>query len=249
MSQRILISGATSGIAQAVAARLAARGDRLVLAGRDPSELQRMAQNLAIRHRVEARVQSFDATDFHSCTALFDEAEAALGGDLDGVLLCHGFMMDDVEVRKDASHIERTMVINLTSTIIIAERAATKFEGRERGWLAAISSVAGDRGRQSNYIYGTSKAGLSAYLQGLRNRLHAVGVHVLTIKPGFVHTALTDGVLDPNSPLVATPDRVAGDIVRAIDRRRNVLYTPWFWRWIMLIIECIPEALFKRLKL
>ncbi len=115
--------------------------------------------------------------------------------------------------------------------------------------IAAISSVAGDRGRQSNYIYGAAKAGLTAYLQGLRNRLFFAGVHVLTIKPGFVATAMTDGLVNPNSPLLATPQQVARDIDRALRCRQNVLYTRWFWRPIMLIIRWIPEPVFKRLKL
>jgi short-subunit dehydrogenase len=112
-----------------------------------------------------------------------------------------------------------------------------------------ISSVAGDRGRGSNYVYGSAKAGLSAYLSGLRNRLFAHGVAVITIKPGFVDTSMTAGRLDPKSPLVATPERVAADIDRAIRRRRNVVYTPWFWWPIMIIIRSIPESIFKRLRL
>ena len=126
---------------------------------------------------------------------------------------------------------------------------ANYLESRRRGYLAAISSVAGDRGRQSNYTYGAAKAGLTAYLQGLRNRLYRSGVHVLTIKPGFVDTRMTQGRVNPNSPLVASAARVARDIDRAIRRRRNVIYTPWFWRPIMLAVRALPEFLFKRLKL
>lgn len=249
MSQRVLVLGATSGIARAVASRFAARGDRLVLAGRNREEVQRIARDLEIRYELDVQTQQFGATDLSSFGTLFERSEEALGGGIDGVLLCHGVMMDDLDVRRDPTRIQRTVEVNLTSMICFAEVAARNFEVRGSGWIAAVSSVAGDRGRQSNYVYGCTKAALTAYLQGLRNRLHPAGVHVLTVKPGFVLTALTEGILDPESPLVATPDRVARDVVEAIDRRRDVIYTPWFWGWIMAIIRLIPEALFKRLKL
>lgn len=249
MTQRILILGGTSAIAKAVASRLVSRGEQVAVAGRDLDELNRTARDLEIRSRARVSVVFFEATDFGSFEDVYEASTAALGGELDGVLSCHGFMKDDVEVRKDWKQVQRTVDVNLTSAICFAEIAARRFEARGSGWIAAVSSVAGDRGRQSNYVYGASKAGLTAYLQGLRNRLCASGVHVLTIQPGFVYTALTQGLLDPASPLVAQPERVAKDIVEAIDRRRNVLYTPWFWRWIMMIIRTIPEAIFKRLKL
>jgi short-subunit dehydrogenase len=126
---------------------------------------------------------------------------------------------------------------------------ANYLEERGRGYIAAVSSVAGDRGRQSNYTYGASKAGLSAYLQGLRNRLHPAGVHVLTVKPGFVDTPMTHGLVNPDSPLVASPEQVAADVDLAIRKRKDVIYTRWFWRAVMLVIGSIPERVFKRLKL
>ena len=123
--------------------------------------------------------------------------------------------------------------------------AANHLERRGAGYLAAISSVAGDRGRQSNYTYGIAKAGLTAYLQGLRNRLFHAGVHVLTINPGFTDTPMTRGKVDPKSPMVASPERVARDIDRTIRKRRNVLYTPWFWGPIMMIIRLVPESVLR----
>ena len=143
----------------------------------------------------------------------------------------------------------RAIDLNFTSAVALLAPLASYLEGRRSGYLAAISSVAGDRGRQSNYTYGAAKAGLTAYLQGLRNRLYRSGVHVLTIKPGFVDTPMTRGLVNPNSPLVASPKRVARDIDRAIRRRRNTIYTPWFWRPIMLVVRLVPEFIFKRLKL
>ena len=139
--------------------------------------------------------------------------------------------------------------VNFTSTVSILSLAANYLEERKTGFIGIISSVAGDRGRQSNYTYGATKAALSAYAQGLRNRLCKSGVHVLTIKPGFVATRMTTGLLDPNSPMVAKPETIANDIVKALTRRRPVVYTPWFWRYIMLLICAIPERIFQRMKL
>src|SRR6516164_9862855 len=126
--------------------------------------------------------------------------------------------------------LRQSLDVNFLSAAELLEIAAAYFEPRRSGFIAAISSVAGDRGRQSNYTYGAAKAGLTAYLQGLRNRLWRAGVHVLTVNPGFVDTPMTRGRINPNSLLVATPERVARDIDRALRRRRDVLYTPWFWR-------------------
>ena len=144
---------------------------------------------------------------------------------------------------------QRTIDVNFTAVVSLLLLAADYLAKRESGFIAAISSVAGDRGRQSNYTYGASKAALSTYLAGLRNRLFHDGVHVLTIKPGFVDTAMTQGLINPRSPLVASPEQVARDIDKAIQRRRNVLYTRWFWGPIMWIIKSLPECLFKRLRM
>jgi short-subunit dehydrogenase len=139
--------------------------------------------------------------------------------------------------------------VNYTSAVSLLGLAAAHFASKKTGCICAVSSVAGDRGRQSNFLYGSTKAALTAHLQGLRNRLFRAGVAVVTIKPGFVDTAMTWGLVNPASPLVASPKRVARDMARAIERRANVVYSPWFWRWIMAIIRAIPEPLFKRMKL
>ena len=168
---------------------------------------------------------------------------------IDGVILCYGSLPDQRQTEMAADDARRAIDVNFTSAVAILSPLASYLESRRSGYLAAISSVAGDRGRQSNYTYGAAKAGLTVYLQGLRNRLYRSGVHVLTIKPGFVDTPMTRGLLNPNSPLVASPARVARDIDRAIRRRRNTLYTPWFWRPIMFAIRMVPEPIFKRMKL
>jgi short-subunit dehydrogenase len=244
-----LILGATSGIARAVSHVLAGRGCRLVLAARNPEELQRLANDLRIRHQTAIECAAFDALDFAGHAALVERSTKVFEGELDGVILCYGYMVDQAQAQADFAEARRTIDVNFTSAVSVLERFADYFAQRHAGVIAAISSVAGDRGRQSNYIYGAAKAGLTAYLQGLRNRLFSAGVHVLTIKPGFVATAMTDGLVNPNSPLLATPQQVARVIDRALRRRRNVLYTRWFWRPIMFVIRSIPEPVFKRLKL
>jgi decaprenylphospho-beta-D-erythro-pentofuranosid-2-ulose 2-reductase len=139
------------------------------------------------------------------------------------------------------------MNANLTEAAMILEQFAAHFEARGSGFIVGVASVAGDRGRQSNYIYGASKAGFAAYLQGLRARMTKSGVRVLTVKPGFVDTKMTFGL--PGLFLVASPESVGRTIHRAVLRERDVIYVPWFWRWILLIIRLIPERVFKRLSL
>jgi len=157
-------------------------------------------------------------------------------------------MGDQLRVRSDTSELERTLATNFTGAAIVLSHLANYLEKLdEPAGIIGISSVAGDRGRQSNYVYGAAKGGLSLFLQGLRNRLSTTAVHVLTVKPGFVDTPMTEGL--DGLFLVASPERVATDIVRAYESRRDVLYTPWFWRYIMLAVRLIPERLFKKLKL
>ena len=245
----ILILGATSGIAHALIHQLAQKGHSLILAGRKAEELERSAADLRIRYNVQVTIASFSALDFSSHPAFFESVIQQTSGRLRGVVLCYGDMQPQDLSESDFAAERQMIDVNFTSAVSILSLAANYLEERRRGFLAIISSVAGDRGRQSNYTYGASKAALSVYTQGLRNRLFKSDVHVLTIKPGFVATRMTEGLLNPKSPLVASPDRVAKDIVKAIERRKPVLYTPWFWGGIMTIICAIPERIFQRLKL
>jgi short-subunit dehydrogenase len=246
----VLVLGATSAIARAVAAQMAREEAALILAGRDAEELQRSAADLRLRHGVEVAVESFDALDFDSHRAFFQlcvqRAESWQAGEF-GIVLCHGYLPNQREAASDVSIARRVIDTNYTSAVSILNLAADYLEQRRGGFLCGLSSVAGDRGRQSNYLYGSSKAALSTYLQGLRNRLTRAGVRVITVKPGFVDTKMTFGL--PGMFLVAKPERVAKDICRAIRRGRSVVYTPWFWRLIMLMIRMIPEFIFKRMKL
>ena len=245
----VLILGATSSIARAVGHRLAGEGADLILAGRDADDVERTASDLRLRHGVRVAAERFDALDFNSHAAFFGSCVAAAeawGAAEFGIVLCHGYLPDPKEAT-DPCVVRRVIDTNYTSAVSVLNLAADYLESRRGGFICGLSSVAGDRGRQSNYLYGSSKAALSTYLQGLRNRLTRSGVRVVTVKPGFVDTKMTFGL--PGMFLVASPDRVARDISLAVRRGRSVVYTPWFWRYIMLVIRAIPEFIFKRMKL
>jgi decaprenylphospho-beta-D-erythro-pentofuranosid-2-ulose 2-reductase len=237
MTRKILILGATSAIARATANALAKQGDELLLAGRDVSELERIASDLSVRFDNQNHVLKFDIENSTQHKPFFQEAIQKLG-DLTGVVFAIGYMNKDIE---------KTLQINFTSAVSILNVCAAYLEQQKKGFILGITSVAGDRGRQSNYIYGAAKGGLSIYLQGLRNRLFKSNVRVITIKPGFVDTAMTFGL--PVLFLVAQPQIVGDVIVRSIDKNTDVLYVPGFWRLIMFIIVHIPEKIFKRLSL
>ena len=171
----------------------------------------------------------------------------ALGG-IDIVLIAHGTLPDQAACQQSVEQTLAAIHTNALSVISLATLLGNAFEQRGRGVLIAISSVAGERGRQSNYVYGAAKGMVSLFLQGLRNRLSRHGVQVITIKPGFVDTPMT-AAFEKKGLLWAQPDRIAKGIVAAVERGRDEVYLPGFWRWIMLVIRHIPEGLFKRLKL
>ncbi len=246
MSENIFIIGATSAIATATARLYAGRGARLFLAGRDARRLETLADDLRVRGAAEVATHACDLADFAGHDALISAAREWLGT-IDVVLIAHGILGDQRAEEADFDKALANLQINALSPISLLTRLAPVMREQGRGTLAAISSVAGDRGRQSNYVYGTAKGALTVFLQGLRNRLWLDGVHVLTIKPGFVDTPMTRDF--PKGPLWVGPEVIARGIVRAVDRRRNVVYLPGFWRPIMAIIKAIPEPLFKRLSL
>ena len=249
MSENILILGATSGIARALCHRLAKRGCRLVIAGRDADELTRIARDLEVRYDAGVFVEPFDAMDWDNHPTFFDRCVQRFDGNLSGAVLCFGYLPEQEETEVDFSELRRTVEVNFVSAVSILNRVAAHLEEQGKGFIAAISSVAGDRGRQSNYTYGAAKAALSVYLQGLRNRLQHAHVHVLTVKPGFVDTPMTQGRLNPDSLLVASPERVARDMDRGIRKGKNVVYSPWYWRAVMGAVCSIPETIFKRMKM
>lgn len=242
----VMIVGATSAIAEATARRYAARGASLYLLARDTERLAQMARDLAVRGASQVHTAPCDFGAAFDAVAMVDAARLALGG-LDVALIAHGVLPDQGACEQDIVALRAAFEINTLSSLALLTVLANVMQAAGHGSIAVISSVAGDRGRQSNYVYGASKAALDVFLSGLRNRLSRHGVQVLTVKPGFVDTPMTAAFR--KGPLWATPDVVAAGIVCAIDRRRDVVYLPWFWRGIMLIIRAIPERLFKRLSL
>jgi short-subunit dehydrogenase len=243
----VLVLGATSSIARHAAAAFARRGFDLCLAARDEEELSRIASDLTLRHGVNVQAVPFDVSHPASSSRLMDGVMDESFGDLSGVLLCFGTLGDQPAAQADAPYAREIIGVNFTGAVSLLTPLANYFEKRGRGFIGVISSVAGDRGRQSNYVYGAAKGGLSIFLQGLRQRLSKAGVTVTTIKPGFVDTRMTFGL--PGMFLVADPADVGESIARAVEKRKSVAYIPGFWRWIMLIIKLIPERVFVRLKL
>jgi decaprenylphospho-beta-D-erythro-pentofuranosid-2-ulose 2-reductase len=244
--KRILIVGATSAIAEAVARILAGRGEALVLAARDAQRLQAVADDLRLRGAGACETLPFDAHALAQHGELVGEAVRRLGG-LDVALIAHGTLSDQRACEQSVELLCEEFGVNALSVMALCTHLANQFESQGNGVLALLSSVAGDRGRQSNYVYGAAKATVSAFASGLRQRLYPKGVAVVTIKPGFVNTPMTAAF--PKNALWATPASVARDIVRAIDRGTPVLYTPWFWRPIMALIRALPERSFRRLRL
>ena len=245
--RRVAIFGASSGIGAAVARRFAEGGHRLVLVGRDRAKVERNAADLGVRGAGEVVVQITDLADMDALPGVAAAAWAALGG-LDVVLVAHGIFPDQDGAQRDPRPALAALLVNFVSPCLLCEQLASRFEAQGSGTVAVITSVAGDRGRGSNYLYGAAKGGLQRYLEGLRHRLARAGVRVLDIRPGFVSTAMT-AHLPQGGPLWAKPDAVACDIVRAVERGRPVLYTPWFWRPIMLAVRNLPRPLFHRTRL
>jgi len=242
-----LILGATSGIASALAKEFAAHKYDLVLGGRDRDELSALASDLSLRNSVRASVLAFDALDTQTHAAILTSFLTEAGNALAGAVVCIGYLGDQAKAQVDWDEARLILETNFTGCVSALNILANHFELRRTGFICALSSVAGDRGRQSNYHYGAAKAGLSVYLQGLRNRLFPAGVKVITVKPGFVDTRMTYG--RPGLFLLASPESVAQGIFRAIVKGKSVVYLPWFWRPIMLIVRSIPETIFKRLKM
>jgi len=245
MIKPVLILGATSAIARATAGAFATRGHSIYLAGRDMDELPRIASDLHIRHGVEVRYGAFDAEDTDTHPAFLQQVIEEMDG-LSGVVLAFGYLGDQLAAR-DFSVGAKVIASNFTGAASILSECANYFEPLKTGFIIGISSVAGDRGRQSNYVYGAAKGALSLFLQGLRNRLFPSGVRVITVKPGFVDTAMTYGL--PGLFLVASPQSLGERIANAPEKSADVLYLPWFWRYIMLIIKHVPEVIFKRMKM
>jgi decaprenylphospho-beta-D-erythro-pentofuranosid-2-ulose 2-reductase len=245
--RRILVIGATSGIAQACSRLWAAEHAEFFLVARNPERLAQNANDLAARgaHAVHTHVADLNRFEGHQdlITACFDRLQT-----VDLVLIAHGTLPDQKACERDVALTLEAFSSNGLSVIALLTALANRMEMQGHGTLAVISSVAADRGRPSNYVYGAAKAAVTSFCSGLRARLFKSGVHVLIIKPGFVDTPMTAGLPLP-APLVTSAEAVARRIHRAVAKRRNEVYVPGFWRPIMFIIKSIPTAVFKRLNL
>jgi hypothetical protein len=245
--KRILVIGATSTIAGACARLWAAQGASLYLVGRDDAKLEALAGDLSVRGASSVHRHRMDANDIPAHPAMLEAAVHALGG-LDVALVAHGTLPDQAACEADAALALREFATNATSVIALLTALANQFARQRSGAIAVITSVAGDRGRPGNYVYGSAKAAVSVFCEGLRARLYSTGVSLTDIRPGFVATPMTQGLPLP-AALVAQPEAVATRIVAGIERKADVLYAPAFWAPIMWAIRGIPRALFKRMRL
>lgn len=240
----VLILGGRSDIGLAIAHRFAADGHPIQLAARKAQGLAPEKSDLEVRYRVNVTLHEFDALDAGAPERLL----AALP-ELPGIAVCAVGLLGQQEVsERDAEAARKVLRSNFEGPALVLAEIANRFEARGSGSIVGISSVAGDRGRASNYVYGAAKAGFTAFLSGLRNRLAKKGVHVLTVLPGFVATKMTEGH-DLPPKLTASPQEIAEAMARAVNRRRNVIYVKPVWSLVMLIIRNIPEPIFKRTRI
>lgn len=247
----VLVVGATSGIARELVRELARFNFHLILAGRNRSELEAMANDLRVRSRVRVETVVYEAlaegfVRGEADARFWQEVLARCDHELYGAVLCHGVMPTQEEAQRNWEVARSLIEINYASFLSLLNLAAKYFEGRSEGFLAAIGSVAGDRGRAANSIYGSTKAAVEVLMQGVRQRLSKSNVQVITIKPGPVDTAMTFG--QENLPLKVPPERVARDILRGIRHKKEIVYTPSIWRYIMTALCLVPEKIWKRLK-
>ncbi len=240
----VLIIGAKSDIAKEVARVYAKNGYDLYLAARNSDSLNDLSTDIKLRSNVDVKLCEFDISKFEMHKEFYDNLqEKPLG-----VIVVAGYMAEQKECEKNFSKTLNTITVNYTGAVSILNIIANDMEKNKNGFIVGVSSVAGDRGRRTNYIYGSTKAAFSAYLSGLRNRLYESKIQVLTVKPGFVATKMTQH-LDLSAKLTAQPEDVALDIYNAQQKGKDVLYTKGIWRLIMLIIKHIPEFIFKRMSL
>ncbi|MFH1050740.1 MAG: SDR family oxidoreductase [bacterium] len=244
--KKIMIIGAASAIAKETAMLFARDGAELYLVDINQGRLEATEKDILARYQTKIKLDVLNVIDFDRHEPVFKRAIEAMNG-LDAVLIAHGTLANHEETQKCVENIVKEFNINCISVVSLASIAANYFEEKKAGMIAVISSVAGDRGRMSNYIYGSAKGGVTTFLQGLRNRLAHSGVSVLTIKPGMVDTPMTAHL--PKSPLFAKPKDIGKIIYKAMLSRKDVVYAPSYWRLIMWVVIHIPEFIFKKLKM
>ena len=244
--KNILIIGATSAMAEETAKLYAQEGSKLFLLGRNTTSLNAIRDDLNVRGAKEVWVDTLDVNKLESHESIIETAFETMTT-IDVVLIAHGTLPNQKQCEENVDSTLQEIQTNAISTISLLTLIANKMEPQNNGCIAVITSVAGDRGRKSNYVYGSSKKMVSTFLQGLRGRLFESGIHVIDIKPGFVDTPMTSDF--KKGALWATPDKVAKIIVQGIEKKKTTIYAPFFWRPIMSVIKSIPESLFKRTNL
>ena len=244
--KKILIIGATSVIAEHCARVWAVRGDVLYLVARNEERLKAIASDLKVKGAAQIYTYHMDLNEIDNHVDMLDKAEVALDG-IDTVLIAHGTLSNQKNCEQSVIDTIAEIQTNALSIISLLTLIANRFERKRNGTIAVISSVAGDRGRISNYVYGAAKAMVTTFTSGIRQRLHKANVAVVTIKPGFVDTPMTAHF--KKGPLWAKPDLVSVKIVKAIDQRKDEVYIPSFWWFVMTTIKMIPENIFKRINI
>ena len=244
--KKILIIGATSAIAEACARLWSAKGQHLYLLARNAERLSAIAADMKIRGAQSAHFAVLDVNDLSQHAAVLDAAAAVLGG-IDIVLIAHGTLGNQKACEYNFDATLEQLNTNAISVISLLTHLGNRFEAQRHGSLVVISSVAGDRGRQSNYVYGTAKGAVTIFLQGLRQRLHKSGVQVLTVKPGFVDTPMTAKF--KKGLIWSTPQEIAIRICEGVEKKYDVIYAPWYWWWVMGVIRLVPELIFKKIRL
>jgi len=240
----VLILGATSDIAMAIARTFAQHNYAVQLAARNVERLDAFKTDMQLRNNATCTLHEFDALQYNTHKTFFEQLPVK-----PDVTVCVFGVMDDEDVAfNDWAVTERMINSNYTGAVSILNIVAAYYQSQKKGAIAGISSVAGERGRQSKLIYGSTKAAFTAYLDGLRNKLFKDNVHVVTVKPGFVYTRMTESLTLP-APLTAKPEELGAAVYNAVQKKKNIVYVRWMWRWIMLIIRNIPEFQFKKMKL
>lgn len=244
--KKILIVGATSAIAEATARIWAQRGDHLFLVARNKEKLEAIAEDLRIRGCPKVDTYVMDANNFDAHVPMLGAAERSLIG-VDTVLIAHGTLSDQAACQQSVELAMQEIRTNALSVIALLTHIANLFEQQKKGTIAVISSVAGDRGRQSNYVYGCAKAMVTAFTSGLRQRLFKSGVSVVTIKPGFVDTPMTRNL--PKGKLWSSAEKISALIACSIDKKSTIVYAPRWWYFVMTVIKLIPEKLYSRINI
>lgn len=244
MMPTVLILGATSDIGFAIARKFASEKYAVQLAARNIDQLKTFQSDITIRYGVPCSVCRFDAASFETHQSFYN----SLDPKPDVTVYVIGYMNENEIAFRDWNESWKTISANYSGAVSILNIIAADYAKKQKGTIVGISSVAGNRGRQSNFIYGSSKAAFTAYLSGLRNKLFHDKAHVLTVLPGFVYTKMTEHLQLPKL-LTATPEQVANAVYAGVKKKKNVVYVKWFWKWIMLIITSVPESMFKKKKL